>query len=326
MAKDTVDCILDIQSRQQGSIIVFTALLQDITEAVTSQQSKNPRTPYTSLLFRDESATIKVNLWDKPYSEVENILCLDSVYTLECVVGIYGGKRVINTVISLEPTPMTEESEKRFFPHYYRALTQENVEYFNTCIRRMRNANLRRYVEVAYGLGNVPDGLMESPYRERYSKLLKSFGSINYHDCYPGGLMNHYAGGLRILENLRKQYSDTVIGRKEKTSTLDWDFITCVWLLHDIGKDETYEHISEYRVRYKEGHLSHEITGVNIVYMIHTEVETLNQLSTAEFQHLLTVILNHSNLTEFFRTGDVEGQVVALIDAMDTAMVGTLKL
>lgn len=295
------------------------AKVSDIVDMSTYQPDVNY---VTSVQITDGSKTMSFYIW-KPVEEVETYLAINKVYKFYMQVRVFKGKPSLK-YLSSQPV-QDEEILRRFDLNAFRGLTPENYKFFVESVRKIQDFRMRRLVEVCYGLGKCPSHIDPRSYKKRWDKQVSGFGSIRRHDDYAGGIINHLAGMLRVVDSLEAIYGDQLrspVARCERTCEVNWDLVRVLVFLHDLGKQDTYMRTPNNRVVFREGtKLGHEYVSVVLVSKYLRDVEPEYLLCYKEEQDILSGIANH-HVQGFDKS--VEERLLASVDNIDAACVDSL--
>lgn len=293
-----------------GEQITFLALLTDIKSMATKDQRE-----YTRLYFRDDKAAVSVPLWSSSLEAVQEAYTIDTIYSIIAVVKEYQGSIMVDRLLST--TVVTDEQvAKRLKQHLYKHATDENIKFILGTVQKLHNTPYGPYIEHIYG-----DGSIEHP---KFQELLKAFASINYHDNYPGGFINHVGGMLHIAGSLKTRY---LTYRCEDIWNVDWQYVTAAVMLHDIGKLHTYSSVTDYMIRFKSDCLlDHNKIGVGMLYSIHYELPQSQQCDYALFQQLAYTICYHDDKDKLLTHKRAEDKIISYIDGLDATLAVTCSM
>lgn len=307
-----------------GTRVSFVASVQNVTDL------SNDNTEKISIRVYDgyEPSTLYV------YGPVQSWF---DILPIGGILRFYGEIREAHKtyvkVDEVEEIPKTEEILKKYRPSSFKRLIEANAHYFVSSIQKVKDEKLRRYIEIAYGLGEAPVAYTKKAYDAIRRKQFGGYASISRHDNYAGGNINHIVGELRQIDALHDIYGEyqvaMPVGRVEKGSVIDWDYLRFLAYMHDIGKQSTYMEAAPGIIRFnKDIKLSHEELGICILTRIHDIVERDKRLSDVRMQVLYYGILHHGDGISFDTQNrcSSEDRIFRYIDGMDTCFVDTLEL
>lgn len=283
----------------------------------------------TYVTVEDRTGEMTFPIWRR-VEDVETEMCEGMLYRLYGNVGIYRNENQLK-YITAKIIDDTSENRKRIDPSLTRGITKENEIVFKYVIeKKFDDERYKRYAEVACGLGEVPEGVDEKDYRERYDRIKSTWCSSKHHDNYKGGLVNHIVGMLRIVLTLKAQYAgkDGAIGRYETKSEMNWDQLLLLCYIHDIEKHKEYL-VDErgLKCEYNADTLvGHVIEGVARLELIHNEVESELRLNHDELEAVKYSILCHHGQWGNFEMKSSEDKVFHAIDLIDACNVDELRL
>lgn len=313
------------QTMSDGDIIRLRGIVKNVTE----EPGKNG--PFVKLWLHDGKGPFFVNLFNLPFIVARNTYVAGQVYDFVLQLRAYGPDKriVVKQLLSADPVVETLAVSKKYKPWEFKRLTEEGYHAFLSFYKEnISNPKYRRYIEVAYGLGEKPDGVSQEAYDKRRRVIQDGFASINRHDNYPGGYANHVMGMLRIAKILKELYgSGQVVGRVETICEVDWDYVFTAIYLHDVGKQITYAPLAPGVVKFREGtQVTHNVAGAMIMSNIHDQVETNLRLDYIDYQNFLYTIQFHDTAEKLYEHKRVEDKIVSHCDGLDTALVGVLEL
>lgn len=303
--------LAEINVSEPNSRVSFIALVVDIK----LQTTKNLK-EYARLYIRDDNnVTQTVPFWDSTLESVKQNYKIDSVYEFVVTLKDYQGKCVIDKINSAEE--VTDNAViQRFKSFLFLHPTEFNSSIILAAVKQLKGTIFEPYLEKIYG-----DGTVAHP---AFQRLMHAFASINHHDNYPGGLINHIGGMLYLASFLQKNY---LMGRCESIWNIDWLYVTVGILVHDIGKLETYDNITDYTVRFKDDcTLNHNILGVSIFYSIHNSLPVEKQMPYNTLMRLLYTIQNHDNIDRLYTHKYIEDKIISYIDGLDSSLAVACKL
>lgn len=301
--------LADLAEVPSGEQVAFLALVTDIKLQTTSSGKE-----YSRVYLRDDKSSVSVPLWDTSLDTAKEMLSVDAIYSFGAITDSYKGTTVIKKFISF--TEVTDEVvTKRLKQHMFKSATKNNIELIYATIDKLKTTQYYPYLTAIYGEG------AES---EKGSAMKTAFASINHHDNYPGGLINHIGGMLRIAAHVRKTY---LTGRCEEVWDINWPYIMAAIMLHDIGKLETYSTVTQYTVRFRDDCLlDHNVIGVGILYRIHEQIPVEKRLPEKEFQQLAYTIRYHDTIEKLYEHKRIEDKVISYIDGLDAILATSCSL
>lgn len=286
-----------------GEQVAFIALVVDVKQQVTSTNKT-----YSRVYLRDDKEAVSVPLWDTSLEVAKEQYKIDEIYAFGATTDTYNQKTVIKKFIShskIEDPVVT----RRLKQHMFKKATENNINLIYTTLDRLKPTKYYKYLTAIYG---------ESIEDIKQSPILDAFASINHHDNYPGGYINHVGDMLRIAGLVRNNY---LLGRCEKVWRLDWPYIMSAIMLHDIGKLETYTNVTKYTVRFRDDCLlDHNRIGVGMLYRIHSCIEEPERLSEQEFQRLAYTISYHDDGTKLYEHKRLEDKIISYIDGLEATL------
>lgn len=296
--------LAELSECSPGDQVSFIALLVDIK----SQNTKDGR-EYVRLYFRDDKAAISVPLWNNTLEGAKDAYLIDTIY---CIVGVtkeYQGNILLDRILSA--TIVSDEHiTKRLKQHLYKRASEENIDFILKAINGLKETPYGPYVTAIYGDGTKED--------ERFTALLKAYASINYHDNYPGGFINHIGDMLHIAGTLKTKF---LTYRCEDVWNVDWQYITAAIMLHDIGKLQTYTAVTDYTIRFKDDCvLDHNTIGVGMLYQINSHLPEEQRCDYKTFQHLAYTICYHDDKDKLLSHKRLEDKIIAYIDGLDATL------
>lgn len=295
---NSIEDIQQVPSESTASIVLF---LVDIKEQQTSAGA-----PYSRLYFRDKKDAISVPLWNVSLDAAKSAFKIDTVYKLYVTIGEYKDSMTIKRIASSEEIT-DPKILKAYKPHLYKNASSRNCDLIVAAIKFLKASPYYPYLVGVYGEGNtLPD------------IILRAYASINHHDNYPGGFVNHIGGMLAIVSKIKEAY---LAGRCEEVWSVDWQYVMAGILLHDIGKLETYDPVTDVTVRFKDTCLlDHNIVGVGMLYSIHNSLPEKERLSEEMFQRLSYTIYNHDRLEKLYTHKHLEDKIIAYIDGLEATL------
>lgn len=299
----TLQTLADLAEVSSGEQVTFSALVVDIKTQVTSTNKE-----YTRVYLRDNKDAISVPLWDTSLATAKDIYHIDDIYSFGAITDTYNGRTTIKKIISA--TPLTDEASlKRMKQHMFKKALNTNIDLIYITIDKLKTTKYFPYLAAIYG---------DNSECEQAQALCNAYASINHHDNYPGGFINHVGGMLRIAAHIRNTY---LTGRCESIWDIDWVYVMSAILLHDIGKLETYEPITKYTIRFKDDCLlDHNVIGVGMLYRIHEHLNEEDHLSEKDFQQLAYTIRAHDTVDKPYEHKRIEDRVISYIDGLEATL------
>ena len=287
-----------------GDQVSFIALLTDIK----SQQTKGQK-EYARLYFRDDKAAISIPLWNNTVDTVGDAYVPDTIYSVIGVTKDYQGQilvdRILSTTIVSDP-----QITKRLMQHMYKHATDANIQLILCAVQKLKDTPYGPYISAIYGDGTLED--------EKFQGLLKAYASINYHDNYPGGFINHIGDMLHIAGMVKSKF---LTFRCEDVWTINWQFITAAIMLHDIGKLQTYKSLTAYTVRFRDDcMLDHNKVGVGMLYCIDQSLVPEKRCEYKLFQRLAYTICYHDDKDKLLTHKNLEDKIISYIDGLDATL------
>lgn len=304
-----------------GENICINAVLNSMREVDTTGRTYSQ----TFLTIEDLTGRTKFPVWVSQ-ENIEKDIWVGGIATFIGTVNEYNGEKQLKFE-SLKL--LSEEKRKEIDPNYYKKVTLEQEKFFRAVVEQgFSDERYKRLCEVAFGLGEVAKGVGEEEYRGRLTKFKESFCSINHHDNYPGGLFNHTMGVVRVCLAVRKQYRKPV-ARAEKKSTINWEHLLALSLLHDYSKQRDYT-VDEENPRVcrfsDEVRLDHNIEGATALVLLNNEVEEELRLSQKELEDLRYGILCHAGQWGNFEPITNEDKMFHCFDMIDSLNVDCLAI
>lgn len=305
----TLNSIDELQNYDSDKTVAITLYLADIKEQVTSTGSV-----YSRLYFRDVKGSISVPLWNMDLATAQTVYKIDTVYALVAVIGAYKDSMTIKRIVS--STEVTDSNiVKKYKQHMFKYATNTCCEMVALAVGSLKESKYYKYATAIYGTS------IDS---QQFSKCKKAYASINYHDNYPGGLINHVGGMLLIASQLKKIY---LTGRCETQWDVSWQYITIGILMHDIGKLDTYSDVTEHTVRFRDTCLlDHNKIGVGILYAIHNSLPEEERLQEEDFQQLAYTICYHDDIEKLYTHKRIEDKIISYIDGLESTLAGACSL
>lgn len=304
-----------------GDIVSVKAVLLELKEVDTTGKTYSQ----TFVTIEDLTDTATFPVWKKA-EVIRDMVWEGAIANFYGTVSEYNGKKQF---AFKDVGLLGEEERKDIDPNYHKTITKEQEELFKAVMERGFTDNrYKRLCEVAFGLGKVPDGVNEDEYLGRLDRFKKGFCSIRHHDSYPGGLFNHTMGVVRICLAMRKQYREPT-WRMEKRSTINWEHMLALSLLHDYAKQRDYipDEQKPLKCNYNSTiKLDHNIEGATAVVLLHNEIEDELKLSIEELELLRYGILCHAGQWGKFEPVTPEDKMFHCFDMIDTMGVDSLKI
>ena len=313
--------IKDIENCQVGDQVAVNATVKTIRQVDTAGKNYNQ----TLVTIEDRTGETTINMW-KTLEQVEQDLLTGLMYNIHGSIGQFRDQNQLNYNMS-NIIEDTKENRMKYDPNASRGITEEQEKVFHIVINQLiEDDRYRRLCQVAFGLGDVPQGLDEEEYRGRLDRFKKAWCSLNHHDNYAGGLFNHSVGMARIITNLKRQY-DNPMGRYETVCDINWDHLYTLALLHDYDKQEEYVKDSQGNMMYNPNiKIGHVISGATRITLLHTEVEEDLKLTNEELENLRYGILCHHGKYDNFEAKSLEDKILHNIDMLDACFVDALRL
>lgn len=301
--------LADLANTPPGEQVAFTALVVDVKQMVASNGKM-----YSRVYIRDDKDATSVPLWDVSLDSAREMYTVDEIYAFGAITDSYNGKTTIKRFISA--TQVTDIGIiKRMKQHMFKCAVDSNINLIYITIDKLKPTKYYKYLVAIYG------ETAQSPQAEN---ILNAFASINHHDNYPGGFVNHVGGMLRIAGHIRNSY---LSGRCESKWNVDWPFVMAGILLHDIGKLETYSLITRYTVRFKDNCLlDHNMIGVGRLYCIHDDLSEEDRLDELKFQQLAYTICYHDTLDKLYEHKRVEDKIISFVDGLEASLADACSL
>lgn len=317
--------IKQFQEAEVGVNVSINCVVKGIKEVDTT--GKSYKQCYVTV--EDLTGNTTFVMW-KTLEDVNKTLVVGSMYEILGVVGEYKGNNQL-TFNSSTPLEDNQTNREKYDPSSLKSLSSENEQVFMLGITKMfSDERYKRYVEIAFGLGNMPEGLkiIEEQYRKRFTDFKKAWASTKYHDSYKGGLVMHYGGMIRLFNSVKAIYGgpDGPKGRFEHKSNVNWDKILLCIYFHDIEKPSEYiisedGKVCEYNSDVK---INHIIRGLSRLDMVDREVEANLRLDLAELESIKQSLLCHHGQWGAFEIKTSEDKILHCIDVLDAANVDEL--
>ena len=303
--------------------INFDAVVSKITEVDTSGKYYNQ----TIVEVEDLTGKTKFPIW-KPKEVVERDLNIfeGNIYNFYGKVNEFRGEKQLKYTGS-QILDDKEEIRKAIDPNFYKGVTEEQKKTFYYIIEnKFDDPRYKRLVEVALGLGDVPEGVGETEYRERLKKFMSWPASISHHDNYDGGLFNHSVGLAVLVLKIKERYA-TAKSRRETKSKMNWDHLLALAFLHDYDKIKEYYKDENGRWQYNGNVLiDHKIEGATTVVKFANEVEEELRLDNDKLELLRYGILCHHGQWGDFEPLSNEDKVFHALDLIEACNVDMLTI
>lgn len=313
----------DLSRFYDGQSVSIVACIEDVRDI------GNKEDPKTQIICFDSKQNFSLIVWQE-FDAICNDFVANAIYLIHGQVIVRKSGRYIKLSYA-ESLSMTEDLVRKFMPNKYRELTSINRHFFIASLGDIKDARYRSYVEHAYGLGDPSDPELKRIFVERQTKQFDGFCSINHHDNYRGGEINHVVDLIRLILLLRQQYGAygtmPTVGRVERGSGINWDYLLTLASLHDVGKNDTYIIGMNDRVMFNSDcKLTHNEMGILYVNEIHNELSPDMRLSPAEVSKLYKGILCHDSTYTGRKSDCIEDEIFSHLDALDAIFVDTLIL
>ncbi len=312
-----------LRAVSDGVHVKFTCVIQDM-QIVPGKYGKD----ILKVSVSDGETPFFFNIYDDHTDIFQEEIALNNIVSIEGITKLTPAGTWLARVTDWSVVAETEELIKHYKPRTLCRITEKNKNDFISGINIIQVEPMRRLVEVAYGVGRVPAGVSESTYRERMTIAEKAWASLNRHDCYEGGYINHITDMLRLARKLQELYGQPeLMGRVEKSCDINWDYLFTAIYLHDIGKADTYSVTSSGTVRYKSGNLmQHGDMGMAKVWALNEEIEHNLRLDSETLQHLMYIVKMHCEPVANRKGSLIEDELLCYIDGIDAGIVNKLKL
>ncbi|MDP8205580.1 MAG: HD domain-containing protein [Candidatus Electryonea clarkiae] len=225
--------------------------------------------PFLIFEFTDRTGHIKGKMWDDANTAYKT-LTEGTVVKVRALADEYQGQ-VELTIKRIRPMEENAGDMTRFLPVSGRE-PEDDWSYVKEAMFRMQNQGLKKLLE------NLLDD------EEFVSNFEKAPAGKRWHHGYLGGLLEHSASMIQLVEKISSQYE-----------YLDKDLLIAGALLHDVGKiwELEYTTMIDYSVT---GRLVGHITmGANFVTERSKGIEELDEETLAQLIHL---ILSHQGTKE----------------------------
>jgi len=308
-----------------GVNISINCVVKAISEVDTTGKSYKQ----CYVIVEDLTGTTTFVMWKK-LEEVNKTLVIGSMYEILGTVGEYKGNNQLN-FNSSTTIEDNKTNRDKYDPSALKSLSTENEQVFMLGITKMfSDERYRRYVEVAFGLGNMPEGLRinEAEYRKRFTDFKKAWASTKFHDSYKGGLAMHYGGMIRLFNSVKAIYggTDGPKGRFEHKSNINWNKILLCIYFHDIEKQSEYILSEDGKecVYNPDIKINHIIRGLSRLDLVDREVEEDLRLELTELESIKQSLLCHHGQWGAFEVKTSEDKILHCIDVLDAANVDEL--
>lgn len=299
-----LDSLADLATCSPGDQVSFAALVTDI-KLQTTTTGKD----YARLYIRDDKAAISIPFWNDTVESLQTAYELDKIYSFTAYTDVYKNSICLKKILSATEI-LDETINRRIKQFMYKHATPENIAIILAAVNSLKDTPYGPYLTAIYGEGTEDDPLFE--------KLKRSYASINHHDNYPGGYLNHVGGMLHIAGMLNKKYLGF---RCESQWLVDWKFITAAIMLHDIGKLQTYVDLTDYTIRFNEKCLlDHNKIGVGMLYMINDKLPEDKRCSYEIFQQLNYTICYHDTVDKPYEHKRMEDVLISYIDGLESTL------
>lgn len=301
--------LAELGNTPPGEQVAFIALVVDIKQMAASNGKL-----YSRIYIRDDKDATSVPLWDVDLDRAREMYIVDEIYSFGAVTDVYKGNTTIKRFISA--TLVTDVNIiRRMKQHMFKSAVRSNIELIYVTIDKLKTTKYYKYLVAIYG---------ESAESEQAKSIIDAFASINHHDNYPGGFINHVGGMLRIAGQIRNSY---LSGRCESKWDVDWPYIMTGVLLHDIGKLETYTLITKYTVRFRDTcTLDHNVVGVGMLYRINAGLKEEDRLDEKTFQQLAYTLRYHDTLEKIYEHKRMEDKIISYIDGLESTLADSCSL
>lgn len=299
----TISRLKELEQCSPGEQVMFTAYLANMKKQFTKDN-----TEYTRLYFRDSQDSMSVPIWDTRFDTAKEMYKLDTVLSIVASTRSYNNATVVDRILSCKAVT-DEKVIRELTKQLYREATPFCIDLVRRAVNSLVGTMYEPYIMAIYGESN------DSP---EFTQLMKSYASINHHDNYPGGLLNHVGGMLLLEAETKKNY---LSGRCENAWDVDWQYITAGILMHDIGKLQTYNKVSEFVVEFREDcTLDHNTIGVGMLYGIHNSIARDKRMSEADFQKLAYTICYHDSSDKLYTHKRNEDKIISYIDGLESTL------
>lgn len=302
--------------------VAFSALVTNVKELPKSSAKPNTSSTYVRVYLRDMEDSVSFPLWNSSLADAQDAFKIDTAYEFICTLKDFNGP-CIDSVVSY--TEITDsEKLKLLKPHLFKSLSEENAAFIGSVISSLATSKYGPYIKALYGDGNDTTYTFDTSLFPDKVCLYSAFASINRHDNYAGGFINHVIGMLKLALFAKSKY---LAGRSESTLKLDWQYILAAVLLHDVGKPLTYNNVNDHLIEFRSDcKLDHNLMGVALLSEIHSRIVPELQLPYEDLQNLLYIIKYHDDIDKIYRHRRAEDNVIALLDGMDSILASAAKL
>ena len=306
----SLNSLAELSDVKAGEQISVSALITDM-KVLTTANGKD----YVRLYLRDDKSATSVPLWNDTLESASNAYTVDEVYCITASTQDYQNKTVIQKLLSA--TKITDEIViKRLKKHMFKYADKTCFATVLAAVKAQQSTPFGPYLAAVYCNGTEED--------PKFKELCKAYASINHHDNYPGGFINHVGGMLRIAAFLKTQY---LVGRCEEQWDVDWNYIFTAILLHDIGKLRTYTSITDYTIRFRDDcQLDHNTMGVGIWYEINESLPEDKRLPFDIHQRIAYTICFHDNPDKLYTHKHLEDKIISYIDGLEATLAVSCSL
>lgn len=280
----------DLQKCQTGEVVWFYGKVLEIEK--TSK--------YNMIIFNDGTEIQRFAVYDTDFEVPTNKL-------YKFTGSAHGYDKMWFKLSTTDEVIPTLELERIFFPENFMKTTP-NLQYiFLNMVSEIDNVDYRKIIMDCFSFKsnfNSKDEIYRAP------------ASLNYHDNYKGGLINHIASMLNIARVIRSEYNIT----RQVYREIDWDLLYALIYLHDIGKPQTYIEDKFGKFKWNNNvEIDHATLGVCMVY---NKCQELNiDVRRNDIQKLLKGIQQHMVKDSVNQIAEI--QLLKLIDGID-AILATL--
>lgn len=317
--------IRDLVNYKKDELVSLTGMIRSLDGVDTTGKTYSQ----TNVILEDLTGELRFVVW-KSLEDTSKLLTVGDIYTINGKVDIFNGNHTLKFSSSTQ-LPSTEENLVKYDinKHVVKGITEDGMAAFMYAVNNLfDDVRYKRYAEVLFGLGELPNGISIEDYTKRFEDFKKGWAAKKHHDNYSGGLLMHYAGMLRIFNSLKTIYGGPTgpRGRNETRSTICWDQILLGIFYHDIEK--LIEYISsednkscEYNSEMKVNHI---IRGISKLDAIDREIEPEFKLTFKEMELLKYTILSHHGSFGAFPVVSEEDAILHSIDVLDASNVKRL--
>lgn len=280
MSTDFETRISNFKDAVVGTQIVFTALVKDYTSATTTTGK-----PYISGTLADTNLTLPFKVWDVPVvtdfmsADIRKQICLFTGTIKE-----YKGAREVHVTTCALADGADASAYIRTCD--VNALCTEFGE-------RLRKLPVEWQQAWQTIFAVVPDA---------WNKFAFGYAAKGYHDAQRGGLINHTVKMLRLL--------DTVLANEPRLEIYR-NILTLGVMLHDMGKiEEIVEGVYQ-----PDSYINHRMKAYG--YLMQCKDTVIAQIGADNFNHLLSIVLEHHGGIEAEPMHTVYALIVYVIDNCD---------